>query len=104
MTEDQLTFIATRIMDRVERDGNGMQLTALVEELRAGLAIVQAHQPAPIQHAPLVGESQYLADQLRQSKNSLNSAVAGPREGALASDGRLVYRFTNGAWLPVAIS
>jgi len=49
MTEDQLTLIATRIMDRVERDGNGLQLTALVEELRAGLAIVEAQPSADLE-------------------------------------------------------
>lgn len=54
MTEDQLTLIATRIMDRVEKDGNGLQLTALVEELRAGLAIVEAQ---PVGHTHLVSFS-----------------------------------------------
>ncbi len=48
MTEDQLSLIANRIMDRVERDGNGLQLAALVEELRAGLAIVEAQPFDPV--------------------------------------------------------
>ena len=42
MTDADLTFIATRIMDRAERDGNGLHLSSIVQELRAGLAIVEA--------------------------------------------------------------
>ena len=40
MTNDDLTLLATRIMDRAERDGNCIHRSSIVEELRAGLALL----------------------------------------------------------------
>lgn len=40
MTDADLTLIATRIMDRAERD-KALHLSSIVEELAAGLAIVK---------------------------------------------------------------
>lgn len=39
MTDAELTLIATRIMDRAERD-KALHLSSIVEELKAGIAIV----------------------------------------------------------------
>ncbi len=84
MTEDQLTLIATRIMDRVEKDGIGLQLPALVEELRAGLAIVEAH-PASHTHdrQGVVMETDF--------------------EGFLRCDGKDTFHYTDGKWVKLAI-
>lgn len=79
MTEDQLTLIATRIMDRVERDGNGLQLTALIEELRAGLAIVQAQPVKP-----------------EVKTGSYNEFLPSAK---YYSDGEEIYFYNDGKWL-----
>ena len=42
MTDEELMLIAARIMDRAERDGHGFHLSSIVDEIRAGIAIIDA--------------------------------------------------------------
>lgn len=101
MTDDDLTLIATRIMDRVEKDGNGLQLTALIEELRAGLAIVGQW---PL-NKKMGAYNEFFGFGVKEQQPPPNApdllAADIVSEGTVRLLGGSIFWFNNGRWINV---
>lgn len=59
MTDAELTLIASRIMDRAERD-KALHLSSIVEEIRAGIANLEAKRRTP-DRSWTIGQALYLS-------------------------------------------